>query len=185
MTNPASLVHGCDFRELLDENLKEKTTSGCKSSLLRRKILERDGITFDELFKMAQIIEDVAEQKKFSVTEKEDISNSNPTKKVCKIETRARFNQFHKSNFKFNSSIECSRCGLKGHKAGFDKCPAKGKECKKCGKNDHFARKCLTREPMKRKHFVDNENNTYKYEQKGTQFRISSHVGTIPKNIKF
>lgn len=40
---------------------------------------------------------------------------------------------------------------MKGHKSSFDKCPAKGKTCNKCGKNDHFARKCMTREPVKRK----------------------------------
>lgn len=153
----------CDFGEHLDENLKEQTTGGCKSSLLRRKILERDGVTFDELIKMARIIEDVAEQQKiFSNEQKEDISDNNPTTEVCKIEARGKFNQYRNPNFKFNSSIECSRCGLKGHKASFEKCPAKGKECKKCGKNDHFARKCFTREPMKRKQSNNNENNASK-----------------------
>lgn len=142
----------CDFGEQLDANIKDQITSGCSSASLRRKILERDGGSLDDVIKMARIIETVAEQQKaFGDNNKgvNDPSSSAQTAEVCKIENQRK--GFRRAPLRpFNSTMECHRCGLKGHKASDEKCPAKGKSCNKCGKNDHFAKKCMTRAVDKR-----------------------------------
>lgn len=142
----------CDFGEQLDTNIKDQITSGCSSSSLRRKILERDG-SLDEIIKMARIIESVAEQQKVfgdgNAKNANDTGNAAQTAEVCKIENQRK--DFRRAPLRQpNPNMECHRCGLKGHKASYEKCPAKGKSCNKCGKNDHFAKKCMTRSSEKR-----------------------------------
>ena len=41
------------------------------------------------------------------------------------------------------------RCGRTGHFGRDPQCPARGKTCNKCGKQDHFAGKCKTKVPPK------------------------------------
>ena len=44
---------------------------------------------------------------------------------------------------------ECYRCRRTGHFGREPQCPARGKTCNKCGKQDHFAGKCKTKFPPK------------------------------------
>lgn len=143
----------CEFGNKIDENIRDQITSGCNSSLLRRKILEKDNILLDEIVKMAQIIEAVAEQQKVFGDKCSEENKSNMSSDVCKVHSYDKTAQFRKTNISnnINVNIECNRCGFKGHKSNYEKCPAKGKECTKCGKKDHFARKCFTRAVNKRK----------------------------------
>lgn len=41
----------------------------------------------------------------------------------------------------------CQRCGY-DHNPG-SRCPAKGKQCKKCNKKDHFAKMCRSKKDQK------------------------------------
>lgn len=144
----------CDFSDQLDANIKDQITSGCSSSSLRRKILERDGGSLDDIIKMARIIETVSEQQK--VFGDNNSKNFNETidpsqsAEVCKIENRHKNFRKPQARYPNFDNIECHRCGLKGHKASYERCPAKGKACNKCGKSDHFAKKCMTRSTNKR-----------------------------------
>ena len=40
----------------------------------------------------------------------------------------------------------CGNCGFSGHSTGSRTCPAKGKRCQQCGKYNHFARCCLSKQ---------------------------------------
>lgn len=141
----------CGFEANLDENIKDQITSGCFSDSLRRKILERGDDDLNNILKMARIYETVADQQKeFSVATKDE--NKPETAEVCKIGNRTLSGNrtFYGNRDKFSkgfggTGMECARCGYKGHKSGDDKCPAIGKSCSKCGKTNHFARKCRTR----------------------------------------
>lgn len=144
----------CDFGDQLDMSIKDQITSGCSSKTLRRKILQRDGGSLDDTIKMARIIENVSEQQKaFGDNDiKSAINTAGASEaEVCKIENQGKyFRKNQPRQWNPNNSMECRRCGLKGHKASYDKCPAKGKTCNKCGKNDHFAVKCMSRIADKR-----------------------------------
>lgn len=90
--------------------------------------------------------------KRYSVTAmtKITMTPSIPHKRLkCKIENQRK--DFRRNPLRQpNSNMECHRCGLKGHKVSYEKCPARGKTCNKCGKSDHFAKKCMTRTSEKR-----------------------------------
>lgn len=152
----------CDFQDQFDSHVKDQLTEKCSSTLLRRKILERGEDTLEQIVKMARSIEAATRQQE-AITDKEE--NKSGSEEVCKIEPnkdrRFKTNRFHRNT---NQTIECHRCGFKGHKAMDSKCPAKGKTCAKCGGRDHFAKKCYTQE-----------------EKRGQQFRPS---GQTPKTEK-
>lgn len=132
----------CDFEDQLDENLRDQVISGCYSDLLRRKILERGSQNLDKIIEMARIREAVAKQQK-SFTSK--VVPGTKEENVCKIESERKFStrQSVRSNSDFIGM--CGRCGLRGHKAQDGNCPAKGKTCNRCGRKDHFARRCFLR----------------------------------------
>lgn len=143
----------CGFDNQLEENIKDQITTGCKSNLLRRKILEKADCKLDEVLSRARILESVEKQQKLfelkatapegktsnETANDEKVNDIEKTSAVCKIETSNRLNRFSRS------SGPCGRCGYKGHKANDEKCPARGKECAKCGSKDHFARRCFSR----------------------------------------
>lgn len=125
----------CEFRDQFDSHVKDQLTEKCSSSLLRQKILERGEDTLEQIVKMARSIEAATRQQE-AITNKEEGKRSNRGKRF----------QTNRPQRNTNQTIECRRCGYKGHKAMDPKCPAKGKTCAKCGGRDHFAKKCYTQE---------------------------------------
>ncbi|XP_073835818.1 uncharacterized protein [Musca autumnalis] len=153
----------CNFGNQIESNIKDQITEACSSDLLRRKILERGDDSLDEILKMARIIEAVSEQQKSFRTSKSACGDSNSPNNnnvdVCKIGSQDMRKRQFRSNQ--NNRFECYRCGTKGHKANDNRCPAKGKECSKCGGKNHFALKCMTTNIRKRKrneHYDENDS---------------------------
>lgn len=157
----------CEFDEQVDGNIRDQITTGCASDVLRRKMLERGDEPLDKLIQMAQMIEIVHKQQlsfgKQAVTNNDLAPKEGSAVDVCKIETKRRFASNRKTpSDQFEGA--CGRCGLRGHKSADMKCPAKGKTCNRCGRKDHFARKCFMKDksPMKnsnyRKRLNDDDN---------------------------
>lgn len=139
----------CGFGEQLNQNLKDQVITGCNSSALRRKMLTQGSGDLNNIIDTARIMETVAEQEKAFARKENDKTD---TSEVCKIGTNNRGSQWKpRTKSHENTNTECSRCGSNRHKSNYDKCPAKGKTCNKCGKPDHFSRKCFTRTSAKRK----------------------------------
>lgn len=157
----------CNFNDQLEENIKDQITAGCNSELLRRKILERGEDKFDDIIKLARVLETVAEQQKtFNrvVKENDKIESSD----ICKIESR--FISKQKTLGNRNFGIECSRCGYRRHKSSDAHCPAMGKACNKCSGKNHFVRKCMSSTPKRK---FDSEPNR-KTESKWKKPRIEN-----------
>lgn len=147
----------CDFEDQLESNIKDQITSGCTSNILRRKILAHCELELNDILVHARILEVVDQQQKLYETDGNSSLNaslfagkmtttSDTSTEVCKIDFKRKFGQRREqkdAENKFNG--DCGRCGYRGHKANDEKCPAKGKECVKCGGLNHFARKCFSR----------------------------------------
>lgn len=141
----------CDFGRRIDENIRDQVTTSCNSEKLRRKILERNHKTLESVLKLCRVYEAVSVQEKsFGDASKErnrDLPLETETKEateVCHIGDRENYRttKYYGEQNKTRGRYECSRCGAKDHKSDDKKCPAKGKRCERCGKLDHFARKC-------------------------------------------
>ena len=115
----------CNFSKE-EENLIDQITEKCASNELRKKILTLgDTATLDKIITEANVLESVQRQ----LTDFNEGAQS-----INKIDIR-KTNSFES---------KCARCGAARHK-NENSCPAKNKECLKCGYVGHFKSQCRTR----------------------------------------
>nr|XP_049699920.1 uncharacterized protein K02A2.6-like [Helicoverpa armigera] len=156
----------CEFGNLLDRMLRDKIVTGIADKRLKDRLLRESDLTLTKAIKICKAAELAEEQiKKIdnepgtstvnsvkkknrsgSVSEKETRWKKNTRKdKSDKEFTRSTEQRFQEKNkqqqeLKTEKMIDCKRCGF--HHS-IRRCPAYGKKCMKCGKLNHFARKCM------------------------------------------
>jgi len=139
------LARKCEFATT-DLEIKRQIIQGTTSARLRRKAIEQ-GLTLDNIIKTARAMEDADDQT--NVMEKPHQANAIHRKPPYRPKSN---NQGQKSANAFTKSYQDqgsekkqknTKCGLCGgvypHK---DKCPAQGKVCSNCGKQNHFSKVC-------------------------------------------
>lgn len=132
----------CGFGDKVEENVKDQIIQNCQSATLRRDLLKRGDANLEEVLHVAKIFETVAQQEKSFACEFTADKPKTSIDEVNKIEVTTNG---RKNRFAAEVGIECHRCGFFGHMARDKKCPARGKNCNKCGGRDHFAQKCRKR----------------------------------------
>jgi hypothetical protein len=129
------LAEKCEFTNK-DLEVKRQIVYGCVSNRLRRKALESN-LDLDGLLKAARAMEQANQRMQDSTTEE------------VKSVREKKFNfRNKKQGEKGNKSLlpsarKCFCCGNEYPHDGV--CPAKGKECQKCHKPNHFASVCRTK----------------------------------------
>lgn len=124
----------CQFKDK-DEHIMDQVIEKCFSNDLRRKILKAgDDITLDRIISEANALEAVNRQ----MDEFGKPKSSEQT--VNKIDT-----------IRANQRGRCGRCGNFRHSSNSEKCPAREKDCLKCGLRGHFRQWCKTKMNPKRK----------------------------------
>ncbi|GBP14681.1 hypothetical protein EVAR_91827_1 [Eumeta japonica] len=101
-----------------------------------------DEITLDRVITEANTLELVNKQ----LEEFKDLAKSNGNEEVNKVNSRFKRN-FDKPR---NVQHGCGRCGNPRHVATDTKCPARDKECLKCGLKGHFRQYCRTRQALRK-----------------------------------
>lgn len=133
----------CKFADE-NENLIDQITEKCNSTELRKKILLLgDSVTLDKIISEANAIESVERQL--------DGFNQNNihSQSINKLET---------TQSKFYTK-PCTRCGNNKHNSDSISCPAKDKQCLKCGYVGHFRAQCKTRANKRKGSFHDKYKN--------------------------
>ena len=135
VTRLRRMAPNCEFPDL-NRELKSTVIQNCTSKRLRRIAL-RDDLSLDALLAKARSME-------VSETQASGIEKLTSLEKVTVNHVKAK--HFPKQTPKQTSETQCRKCGLASwpHKDG--PCPAQGKTCSKCGKANHFARMCLTKQ---------------------------------------
>ncbi|GAB0100137.1 uncharacterized protein DMENIID0001_161310 [Sergentomyia squamirostris] len=112
---------------------------------LREKLLEKDGLSLDEVTKMVNTHQAmIAQAKDFE-------KKNNMNQSLSGTSTfDGNVNAIQRKQFHARKREECSRCGREGHAGDDPKCPALREKCSKCNLKGHFARKCRTQGSMKR-----------------------------------
>ncbi|GAB0086426.1 Reverse transcriptase [Sergentomyia squamirostris] len=101
---------------------------------LREKLLEKETLTLEILKKTIITYQAVKKQAK-GMTSKGNKEGENATIADTVNKVRVQAKQYHPN---------CTRCGKSGHDNKDPSCPAIGKECRKCGRKDHFFNQCRT-----------------------------------------
>ena len=128
VTDLRVLASSCNFGQLKDSLIKDRIVCGTNNSALRERLLREENLTLDKCLKVCRATE---------------LSKEN-----CKTlqgqvveEVHALKHTTRKTR---DDEVCCKFCG-KTHERNKSKCPAFGKKCSKCGKENHFASKCKTK----------------------------------------
>jgi hypothetical protein len=137
----------CNFGDCLDIMIIDQVIAKCRSEKLRERLKEKD----------------------FSLTKVQTIAASFELQETDSISSVNRVEMREKG--RVSDTRTCFSCGRIGHISTSDKCPAKGKRCRKCNGFGHFENRC-------RKRKMENPDEK-RSETKKFKFEKGSHVNTV------
>ena len=131
----------CSFTD--SDEIKHQLIFGCKSARLRRIALQEDGITLTDLINKGRAYESSSRQ---ATTIEEHGTKQLEVNRIQKPGKYSRRAELTVPEQKISGTHNCFSCGKPWpHPGGKTKCPAWGKECRKCNKKNHFASECKSR----------------------------------------
>lgn len=157
-----NLAKSCEFNNLKDSLVKDMFVIGINNSKIRETLLQQEKLTLEDALKIAKSME-LSQERSTKITKSQShqsSENMSSVQQVSKINHRGRsksrnnFNNYRqrsKSNNRNNnqnsvkrcensvSKKPCTRCG----QVHIYKCPAEGRTCKICKKQNHFANYCF------------------------------------------
>ena len=154
----AKICGFCD-KACSDRSIRNRIAAGCQSQRIRRKALEAD-VTLEKLIQMARSEESAQAKAKVmekAATQEETREVFSATKKPGKYSGRSAFKprevskpggtSFSPSPNPPMSPKKCFYCGGRYPHLPEKPCPAKNRNCMKCGKLGHFAICCHSDKP--------------------------------------
>ncbi len=136
-----SLALTCDFTDT-DDAIADHIIRTCRSTRLKRCVLRDSNATLETILKEGRALERVESQIQHMTHTEEATANA-----VTRNKQRNRGNWRHQG--KSAKPLICFHCGGDYPHAGA--CPAEGKTCGKCGKQNHFASVCQSQRRSKTK----------------------------------
>lgn len=127
----------CNFGTLCDSLIRDQIVVGVQDNKVRLYLLKETDLTLEKAIKMCQASESAKAQIK-------TFSKENETVEVDAVQrTKPKVTYAKKKEARpKQESGNCERCGMKHAPK---QCPAFGKECRKCGGKNHFAKCCFSK----------------------------------------
>ena len=120
MVELRKLAEYCDFKDYLNEDLRDRFVCGLQSEATQRRLLTEAELNLKKAFETAQGMETASKQ----------ASELQASTKAQASPMIQHVSQQH----------PCSRCGRKGHSP--DDCYFRQQTCRRCGKTGHIAKMC-------------------------------------------
>ena len=123
-----TLAETYEFGPLKEDLIRDPLVCGIRDNSLRKKLLQEPKLTLDKCLDSCQAAEETKLQMQAMTNQNNESSDVNVLKlpsdksNVCMVD-------------------DCKFCG-KSHERNREECPAYGKVCKKCKKENHVASKC-------------------------------------------
>ena len=137
-----SLIKTCDYCDKCNNSiLRDRIVLGIRDSDTQTELLKVRKLTLEKCIDICRASENASIKNKVLHPESANVHKVGLGKSVVKHQK----SDLSESYANFNS---CKFCGNK-HYFRKDKCPAYGKTCSKCGKDNHFASKCPVTGKMK------------------------------------
>ena len=131
----------CEFGEQTDERILEHVIQTTRDDDLIKRAIQKKW-NLDQFVNEASQKEDINKQVRDMKDEYRIAKLSNKPGRERRENSKGRQEKGRKRNQKSNGGQPCKYCGKKDtHRPG-ENCPAYGKRCHACGKNNHFAVCC-------------------------------------------
>ena len=138
VTELKRLAKNCEYGELTDSIIKDRIVEGINNDSTRARLLREKSLSLERCIEVCKAAE-VADEHMKTLT---DQSGKDKEIDALKGKHYPRKNDERPRKYNGKQST-CGRCGRGNH--GYDKCPAIGKECRKCHKKNHFMSQCRSR----------------------------------------
>ncbi|GBN29403.1 hypothetical protein AVEN_174595-1 [Araneus ventricosus] len=138
-------LRNCDYSSISDSVLVDQLVRGLGESRLRERLLRVPDLDIKKAVDMCRAAETSKLQAQVYFTEEQSIDAIKRFKPSPEVKPRAtgQANKLRQPAKRQESSgRKCHYCGIH-HVPG--RCPAYGKECRNCGKRNHFARVCKSK----------------------------------------
>ncbi|KAL0161181.1 hypothetical protein M9458_044906, partial [Cirrhinus mrigala] len=132
------LVKDCSYPNS-DEMVRDRIVFATNSPRVREKLLSQGAeLTLDKAI-------DIARSHKLAQIQLKEMTGSKDAPKIDAVNATKRQNAHRYTKTKDHKLVhrECDRCA--GSHSPRDACPARGKQCMKCKKCNHFAKACKTK----------------------------------------
>ncbi|CAB3985054.1 uncharacterized protein LOC110987377 [Paramuricea clavata] len=150
-TRLRQLASTCEFTSI-EKEIKSQIILNCSSSHLRRRALRDSPLTLKALLDLGRAMEISEKQASQSGIESQSISpDETELLNYTRLSQRSQSRQspsppFPRSREFPSPSCTCGHCGYAyPHPQGQVSCPARGSQCRSCGKMKHFARCCRSK----------------------------------------
>ena len=130
------MADNCEFQDLKDTLIRHRIVFGVTDNHVRERLLRVPDLTLDKALEIAR----AAEATQNHLKQMQNLHEVNAVGKKKESFPRKKFEE-RKPVSGSVQQIDCKFCGRK-HVTDRMKCPAYGHQCKKCGRNNHFAVKC-------------------------------------------
>jgi hypothetical protein len=151
----------CDFGNLKDSLIKDRVVCGISRPQVRERLLRTDDLTLDKCITLCKASEVTQAAVKTLGPDSESVSvlhkstrrpvSTSSRKGPASVQTAQPTPKSDGKEF-----MQCKFCGRR-HKFGANLCPAWGKTCTKCGRKNHFAAKCETKQASRSVRMVEQE----------------------------
>lgn len=148
------LAKDCEFADA-DREIVAQIIQSCTSSRLRRRALREPNMTLTNMLDLGRMLE-ISEQQAESIEEKAVTAINALHLKGAK--------QQHAAYRRKEKSSQCRNCG--GNYPHEGDCPARGKDCRACGKPNHYAKLCRGGQKIAHQ---SQEEDTAHYKQRSTK----------------
>ena len=131
----------CQFNDLHDDLLRDRLVSGISDDSLRKLLLREPKLTLQKAIDICQIHELTEKHTKTLAGQNDPAVDSLYAKSNAAASPNAQTQSTRHAPNAQNQITGCKNCGG-NHEAKREKCFAYGKQCNKCGKLNHFGKKC-------------------------------------------
>eukprot|EP00795_Rhopilema_esculentum_P007975 gene7975-13874_t len=145
-TRLRKLAANCEFRNV-DTEIKSMIIQHCLSTRLRRYALREDTLTLDALLTKARALE-VSEAQAIDMEQNLLLVEPLHSRDTANFVTRNRAVQQKPHRPQAQNRRPTGKCRNCGYTWPHTKspCPAQGKQCNTCGKNNHFSKVCRAKQ---------------------------------------
>ena len=153
----------CEFVKLKESLIRDRIVAGTKDKRVQGRLLHEPDLTLDKAIAICRAAEET--KKQFEEMQAQSLSSN--INQVCHRRPRGKQDEQKQRE---NQRNECKYCGSQHDKG---QCLAFGKLCKKCGKCNHFAKVCRSKQAKRVENF-DKESECDSSDENTNGFFVDS-----------